>query len=111
MTIMQEIAMDDPRANWETWRCRAASCRQAAVHVRRRSEEVWLIYERPGWVIAAAVPVCPACGDTLTRAISRPHEASAAATTAALGREPGAGDAQAPKLSEVRKPPVSRRSS
>jgi hypothetical protein len=69
MTIMREIAMDNLPPDWETWRCTAGSCPQERVHVRRRSltEDVWLIYERPGWVMAATVPVCPACGATLTR--------------------------------------------
>lgn len=63
MANMREIDMND----WQAWRCTTDSCPEEFVHVRRRSggEDVWLFYERPGWVMAATVPVCPTCGMTL----------------------------------------------
>lgn len=69
MTCMHEIATDAASQGWERWRCTSGTCRQARLHVTRRArgEDVWLIYERPGWVMAASMPVCPACGTTLAR--------------------------------------------
>lgn len=70
METMQEVEQDDVSAGWERWRCTAGSCAQELFRVLRRSPgiDVWLIRERPGWVVAAALPVCPRCGTTLRRA-------------------------------------------
>lgn len=69
MTIMQVIAMNDLPGDWEMWRCTTASCPQGLVHLQRRSrgEDVWLIHDHPGWVMAATAPVCPTCATALTR--------------------------------------------
>jgi hypothetical protein len=68
MAIMHEIELGG-LPGWQRWRCAAGTCPQELLRVRRRApaEEVWLIHERPGWVIAASQPVCPACGTTLRR--------------------------------------------
>lgn len=69
MSIMHEIELGAFPAGWETWRCPASDCAQQLLQLARRSpgEDVWLICERPGWLVAAAVPVCPGCGTTLRR--------------------------------------------
>jgi hypothetical protein len=71
---MREIVMDDFPAVWEAWHCLAPCCAQAQVHARRRpgTENLWLLYERPGWLIAASAPMCPGCGATLARATRQP---------------------------------------
>lgn len=70
MGTMREFETDDFAAGWETWGCTNGSCAQELYHVWRRSpgEDLWLVHERPGWVMAAAQPVCPCCGTTLRRA-------------------------------------------
>lgn len=69
MTLMHVLETDNLPTDWETWRCAASSCPQGLVHLRRRArgEDVWLLYDCPGWVMAATAPVCPACCTTLTR--------------------------------------------
>lgn len=69
METMQELEQDDLAAGWERWRCTAGSCAQALFRVLRPSPglDVWLVHERPGWRMAAALPVCPCCGMTLRR--------------------------------------------
>ena len=69
MTIMHEIELGDAVVAWEAWRCTAGSCAEDFLRLRRRSrgEDVWLLYERPGWVMAASVPVCPGCGSAMRR--------------------------------------------
>jgi hypothetical protein len=81
MAIVHALAIDQV-ARWEPWRCTAKACRQGPVHLRRRApgEDVWLIKERPGWVMAAVTPVCPACGASLTRAVTGPDPGEARTT-------------------------------
>jgi hypothetical protein len=69
MGFMDEIELAELPAEWETWRCTAASCPEELLRAGRRApgEDVWLIGERPGWLMVATVPVCPACGSTLRR--------------------------------------------
>jgi hypothetical protein len=69
MGIMQEIELGGLQPAWEMWRCTAGSCPDELLQVGRRSpgEDIWLFYERPGWVMAASEPVCPRCGMTMRR--------------------------------------------
>jgi len=69
MAIMREIELGGLPAGWETWRCTAGSCPQQLLQLARRSpgEDLWLICERPGWLMAASVPACPGCGTSLRR--------------------------------------------
>lgn len=70
METMQEVELDDLAAGWELWRCTTGSCSQEVFRVARGSPglDLWRVRERPGWVMAAALPVCPCCGMTLRRA-------------------------------------------
>jgi hypothetical protein len=69
MGFMDEIELAELPAGWETWRCTADSCPEELLRAGRRApgEDVWLIGERPGWLMVATVPVCPTCGSTLRR--------------------------------------------
>lgn len=76
MTIaLQRTVQTMALVGWETFCCLTTSCTENVWHLRRQApgRDVWEVYERPGWVIAATAPVCPACGTTLvlrTRAAS-----------------------------------------
>ncbi|HLF24318.1 MAG TPA: hypothetical protein VI565_10390 [Burkholderiales bacterium] len=68
MTIAIEISGETQTlVAWEPWRCPTASCPENVWHVRRQAlgAELWQVYERPGWLMAATAPVCPACATTL----------------------------------------------
>ena len=69
MGYMHGAGLEELLAGWEEWRCAAEGCSQERLRVARRSqgEDVWLLYERPGWVMVASIPVCPCCGTTLRR--------------------------------------------
>jgi hypothetical protein len=70
MGMMQDFERDELAQDWEGWRCTTGHCTQELYGALRRApgQDLWLLYERPGWVIAAAQPVCPCCGMTLEKA-------------------------------------------
>ena len=74
VTLTWKFAVDDLPAGWEPWQCVAGCGGRAHLHARRRSpgEDLWLLYERPGWLIAASEPVCPGCGTALAKAGRKP---------------------------------------
>lgn len=67
---MQDLEQGNLAAGWESWRCAAGSCPEGRFHAMRRSPglDLWLVHERPGWLMAATQPVCPGCGMPLRRA-------------------------------------------
>ena len=57
--------------NWDTWFCRSEWCKADSWLVAQHPElhEVWQLGHEPGaplYAVAAADPICPLCGATLS---------------------------------------------
>jgi hypothetical protein len=69
MTIGIDKAAAGRVPAWETWVCQNPLCSEGSQRLRRRSpeDELWELQKRPGWLMAASMPVCPSCGGSLVQ--------------------------------------------